>query len=174
MFLWPLLLTLLSLTSQLRLWNPSKKWTWQGRFTNEVGTTGNSHGALEVAQPPVEDRPSWPWQDRERWIAAPGEWAVGGQEQGRPWQQSLLETGIFWLKTCLVGVVSSWMMMDAVWMVTWAIIENQVAPSAGDGTWMTVWQGAETGPRLATLLAAVTSTVQISTRWEQSWQGEAC
>lgn len=38
------------------------------------------------------------------------------------------------------------------------------ALSPGDGTWMTVWQGAETGPQLAALPAMVTSTVQISTQ----------
>lgn len=32
-------------------------------------------------------------------------------------------------------------------METWAIIENHVALSAGDGLWMAVWQGAETEPQ---------------------------
>lgn len=52
-------------------------------------------------------------------------------------------------------------------METWAIIENHVALSAGDGLWMAVWQEAETEPQRWVVYRFLLS---------QAWRGprEAC
>lgn len=123
-----------------------------------------SHRTLKYAQPPAENRPAWPWLNRERWIAAPGGIKPWGAGAGQALTTIYLGDGDILLETCLVGVGSFSTVMGCG-------VNRDLGyhwePCGPVSRWWHLndrWQGTETGLPLATLPATVTSTAQISTQ----------